>query len=72
MHVCVAGSFDELRHVAVRDFLRVHPREATAYGALKQRLVDRAPGDRLAYVEAKGPYVDELERRALAWFAGGP
>jgi GrpB-like predicted nucleotidyltransferase (UPF0157 family) len=67
LHVCAAGSEDERRHLAVRDYLRAHPDEAGAYGELKRALVARAPGDRLAYIEGKGEYVAALERRALAW-----
>lgn len=70
VHVCGAGGAHERRHLAVRDFLRTHPREAAAYAALKRRVVLRHPQDRLAYIAAKDPYVDELEARALAWACG--
>jgi GrpB-like predicted nucleotidyltransferase (UPF0157 family) len=67
LHVCVAGSADEARHVAVRDYLRAHPAEAAQYEALKRSLVARAPGDRLAYIAGKREHVDRLETRALGW-----
>jgi GrpB-like predicted nucleotidyltransferase (UPF0157 family) len=70
VHVCVLGSTHELRHLAVRDFLRAHPAEAASYAALKRRLAGRHPGDRLAYMAGKDPYVAALERRALRWTAG--
>jgi GrpB-like predicted nucleotidyltransferase (UPF0157 family) len=70
LHVCVAGSEDERRHLAVRDYLRAHPDEVGAYAELKRGLVARAPGDRLAYITGKDSYVAALERRALAWAAG--
>jgi len=70
LHVCAAGSADERRHLAVRDYLRTHPDEVVAYAELKRGLVARAPGDRLAYITDKGPYVAALELRALAWAAG--
>ena len=38
LHVCEAGSEHELRHVAVRDFLRAHDEEAARYEALKRRV----------------------------------
>jgi GrpB-like predicted nucleotidyltransferase (UPF0157 family) len=69
LHVCVAGSEDERRHLAVRDYLRAHPDEVDAYAELKRGLVARAPGDRLAYIAGKDSYVVALERRALAWAA---
>lgn len=67
LHVCAAGSEDERRHLAVRDYLRAHPEEVAAYAELKRRVVARAPGDRLAYIEGKDAYVAALERRAPAW-----
>lgn len=68
VHVCVAGGRHERRHLAVRDFLRTHREEAEAYAALKRVIADRHPGDRHAYMARKGPYVEDLERRALAWY----
>ena len=70
LHVCEAGSLHELRHLAVRDFLRAHPTEAEAYGAVKRSAAARHPGDRIAYMAAKRPFVEDLERRALAWATG--
>jgi GrpB-like predicted nucleotidyltransferase (UPF0157 family) len=70
LHVCAVGSHHELRHLALRDYLRAHPDEAAEYAALKRDLVARHRRDRLAYIEGKDDYVTGLERRALAW-AGG-
>jgi GrpB-like predicted nucleotidyltransferase (UPF0157 family) len=67
LHVCVAGSEHERRHLAVRDYLRADPEEAARYGERKRDLVARHPEDRLAYIERKDEYVAALERRALAW-----
>jgi GrpB-like predicted nucleotidyltransferase (UPF0157 family) len=57
----------ELRHVALRDYLRAHPEEATRYGEVKRELVALRPGDRLAYIAGKADHVAALERRALDW-----
>ena len=70
LHVCAAGSEHERRHVAVRDFLRVHPDEAARYEALKRDVAARHPQDRLAYIEGKEESVSALERRAVAWARG--
>ncbi|HEX4753978.1 MAG TPA: GrpB family protein [Solirubrobacterales bacterium] len=67
LHVCAVGSDHELRHLALRDYLRAHPDEVARYGALKRDLVARHPQDRLDYIEGKEEYVAALERRALAW-----
>jgi GrpB-like predicted nucleotidyltransferase (UPF0157 family) len=70
LHVCEAGSGHERRHLAVRDFLRAHDDEAARYAALKRRVVERHPQDRLAYIEGKEQYVAALETRALEWARG--
>jgi len=67
LHVCQTGSQQELRHVAVRDFLRAHPDEAASYEELKRTLVREHPEDRLAYVAGKDGYMIELEARAVHW-----
>jgi GrpB-like predicted nucleotidyltransferase (UPF0157 family) len=67
LHVCAAGSDHERRHLALRDYLRAHPDEATEYAALKRDLAVRHPHDRLAYIDGKEQYVAALERRALEW-----
>jgi GrpB-like predicted nucleotidyltransferase (UPF0157 family) len=67
LHVCEVDSEHELRHVAVRDFLRTHADDAARYAALKHALVARNPHDRLAYIEGKDDYLAALERRALTW-----
>jgi GrpB-like predicted nucleotidyltransferase (UPF0157 family) len=70
LHVCEAGSEHEFRHLALRDFLRVHGDEAARYAALKRRLAARHPQDRLAYIEGKDDYVAALEARAVQWARG--
>lgn len=67
LHVCEAGGSHELRHLAVRDFLREHGHEAARYAALKRELVKRHPQDRLRYMAGKEQYVTDLERRAVVW-----
>lgn len=67
LHVCEAGSEHELRHIAVRDFLRAHGAEASAYETLKRGLLERFPGDRLEYIAGKERYLDGLQARALEW-----
>lgn len=71
LHVCEAGSGHELRHLAVRDYLRAHGDEAASYEALKRELAARHPQDRLAYIDGKDGYVAALEARALQWAGGG-
>jgi GrpB-like predicted nucleotidyltransferase (UPF0157 family) len=67
LHVCEVGSAHELRHLAVRDFLRTHSDEVARYAALKRAIAARHPNDRLAYIEGKEDYMTDLEARAVAW-----
>jgi GrpB-like predicted nucleotidyltransferase (UPF0157 family) len=67
LHVCQADGHQELRHLAVRDFLCAHPDEAASYEQLKRALVREHPEDRLAYVAGKDGYMIELEARAVRW-----
>lgn len=66
-HVCLAGSHDERRHRAVRDYLRAHPAEVVHYAALKRDLLRDHQHDRLAYMAGKDQYLGNLEVRALDW-----
>jgi GrpB-like predicted nucleotidyltransferase (UPF0157 family) len=67
LHACLPDSDEEFRHVAVRDFLRAHPDDDAAYGALKRDLYQRFHGDRQGYVDGKDGFVKALEARAIAW-----
>jgi GrpB-like predicted nucleotidyltransferase (UPF0157 family) len=72
VHVCAAGSGEEMRHLVVRDFLRSHSEEAAKYADLKRELARRTHQDRLAYIEGKEPFMRDLEQRALAWSKARP
>jgi GrpB-like predicted nucleotidyltransferase (UPF0157 family) len=67
VHVCQAGSDWERVHLLFRDFLRAHPDEAAAYAALKLEMAERHPHDRIAYNDAKGPWIESALQRAEAW-----
>lgn len=68
VHVFGRSSTGEIRrHLAVRDFLRTHPADAAAYGALKSRLARQFEWDIEAYCDGKDAFVKDLECRALAW-----
>jgi GrpB-like predicted nucleotidyltransferase (UPF0157 family) len=66
LHVCLAGSHEELRHLAVRDYLCADREEAARYEAVKRESARLHPEDRVAYMEGKDAFVAELEQRALA------
>jgi putative glutamine amidotransferase len=64
IHVCPVGGEWERRHLAFRDHLRTHPEDSARYAELKRLLADRHPNDVMAYVDAKTPFIRELESRA--------
>lgn len=63
IHVCAAGSDWERRHIAFRDWLRNHPKDAAAYERLKRDLADRHPRDTYSYTDAKAGFIREIEAR---------
>ena len=56
------------RHLAVRDYLRVHLEDREAYGVLKRRLAEKYPYDIDGYCDGKEAFVRALEQRALLQF----
>jgi GrpB-like predicted nucleotidyltransferase (UPF0157 family) len=67
VHVRRAGSFSEQWALLFRDYLRAHAEVAAEYAAVKQRLAVRFRDDRRAYVDAKGPVLWEIIRKADEW-----
>ena len=70
VHVFQAGDPEIERHLALAQYLRAHPEEAAAYGRLKQELAERFSADIVGYMDGKNDFVQEMERKALAWPAG--
>jgi GrpB-like predicted nucleotidyltransferase (UPF0157 family) len=69
VHVVEAGSDEERRTLAFRDYLRQHPDVAREYAALKRDLAARhdglTAGSREAYAEAKTAFVNRILDVAL-------
>lgn len=59
---------DILRHLAVRDYLRLHQETRQAYGELKARLAQLFPEDIEGYCDGKDSFVKAMEGEALAWY----
>jgi len=72
VHAYALDHPDIERHLAFRDYLRASPVAAHRYGALKQELALRHPGDRDAYMAGKEPFIREAEAHALAWWRPVP
>jgi GrpB-like predicted nucleotidyltransferase (UPF0157 family) len=66
LYVCLPGCQEYLRHIAFRDYLRTHPKDADAYASLKHNLSGRFSIDRDAYTQAKTEFIEKILRRANA------
>jgi GrpB-like predicted nucleotidyltransferase (UPF0157 family) len=64
LYVCLPEALPYREHLAFRDYLRTHPRDADAYAELKRRLAAEFADDRDAYTQAKSGFVIEILRRA--------
>ena len=70
IHLCVAGSEQERKHLAFRDYLRVHPDVARGYAELKRTLAAREDGTdsegRERYAVAKTEFIERVIALAIA------
>lgn len=55
------------RHLAVRDYLRAHKKEAEKYSEIKTEGADKYPHDINGYCDYKNEFVKDLEKKALNW-----
>ena len=69
VHVYSVGSEGERAHLLFRDYLRAHAEAASEYEALKRRLAAEHREQRIAYTDAKGPFIEGALVRAEAWAA---
>ncbi|REH77492.1 GrpB family protein [Staphylococcus felis] len=57
-----------IRHLAFRDYLREHPKDAKRYEELKERLACIHSQDRHAYTNGKSAFIKEIEQQAQRYF----
>jgi GrpB-like predicted nucleotidyltransferase (UPF0157 family) len=69
LHFFAASSPHIERHIAFRDYLRVHPELARAYEKEKYRARDIHPDNSHAYADEKDAWIRRTEAKALIWFA---
>lgn len=67
VHVCHVGHFQILEFLVLRDYLKSHSDEATAYGNLKSRLAEQFTHDNVGYMHRKDKSVKQLILRAAEW-----
>lgn len=58
------------RHLAFRDYMRIHKKERDAYAKLKKDLARKFPYDIDGYCDGKENFVREVEERALSQYDG--
>ncbi|MDN4606173.1 GrpB family protein [Sporosarcina highlanderae] len=68
VHIYGEGSLEIDRHLAFRNFLRVHPERSRVYGELKEKLSMRFPYDIESYIKGKEQLASEIEREAIVWY----
>ena len=69
VHVCSLGSRWERDHLLFRDYLREHVGRAADYAALKRRLAEEYRHERIAYTDAKAPFIEGTLALAEVWAA---
>ncbi len=67
IHMMVNHTYHFKRHIAFRDYLKIHPDVRDEYDVLKRELAQMEFNDSLAYNDAKDSFVKQTERAALVW-----
>lgn len=67
VHVFEVDSMQVKRHLAFRDYMRVHAQEARQYSELKQELARQHPNNAEAYANGKDEFIRIIDRKAAAW-----
>jgi GrpB-like predicted nucleotidyltransferase (UPF0157 family) len=65
LYVCPPGSGEYKRHIAFRNYLRMHAADANTYAVLKRMLASQFGSDRDGYNRAKSDFVQQILQRAL-------
>ena len=67
VHVRIEGRFNQRYPLLCRDYLRAHPKAASAYAEIKRQLARRFPNDTEAYYDVKDPVFDLIMAGAEEW-----
>ncbi len=67
VHSWQNGDPEIKRHLIFRDYMCAHPSAAEAYGRIKTNLAAQFADEREKYSDGKYAFVQEMERKAIAW-----
>ncbi|WP_274310041.1 GrpB family protein [Solibacillus daqui] len=67
VHIFEQGNPEITRHLAFRDYMIAHPKEAQNYSQLKQTLADKYPNSIEMYIEGKNDYIKTIDYKAAKW-----
>lgn len=68
IHIYEKDNCEIERHLAFREYLRMHANVSKEYGDLKEALAKQFPYDIELYINGKAQLASEIEREALKWF----
>lgn len=64
LHIYVYGSEEWNNNILFRDYLKTHPETLKQYNQLKKELAEKYPHDRVAYTNAKHPFIIDVIQKA--------
>ncbi|WP_081417477.1 GrpB family protein [Paenibacillus sp. Soil522] len=64
LHIYVYGSEEWKNNILFRDYLRAHPEMLKQYNQLKKELAEKYHHDRVAYTNAKHPFILDVIQKA--------
>ncbi len=67
IHVVLYGSDEWNNYINFRDYLNSNIKVAREYEAVKLRLAEQYPNDRIAYTDGKQEVIDKLLEKARVW-----
>jgi GrpB-like predicted nucleotidyltransferase (UPF0157 family) len=67
IHTFKVGSKEVKRHLAFRDYMIAHPKDAQKYSELKRRLAREYPTNIDGYIDGKDGFIKEMDKKAEQW-----
>ncbi|SCY10482.1 GrpB family protein [Alkaliphilus peptidifermentans] len=67
IHIYQVGNPEVTRHLNFRDYMIAHPKDAAAYGDLKNQLVEKFKHDIDGYCDGKDAFIKDIEIKSKEW-----